>query len=229
MRVLVFDTETTGLPPFKNINLLMLHLWPHIVQFSYIIYDTNLNKIVEVSDSIIQVNDDVEISEYSTMLHGITKKISIEKGVNINNTLNTFFEHLQTVDMLVGHNIVFDIKMITVEVHRIIKSNDVNDDIKSFENNLQLLKNYKNICCTLQDSIEFCNIKMLTKNGKSYLKFPKLVELHYKLFNSNPNNLHNSLNDVLITLRCYMMLKFKTDLNESCDDFHIIAQDIQLI
>ena len=43
MRVLVFDTETTGLPKSKIINPDTLNLWPHIVQFSYIIYDTVLN------------------------------------------------------------------------------------------------------------------------------------------------------------------------------------------
>ena len=30
-----------------------------------------------------------------------------------------------------------------------------------------------------------------------------------KLFNSPPKNLHNSLNDVLICLRCYYMLEHK--------------------
>ena len=43
MRVLVFDTETTGLPKTKILNKYMLELWPYIVQLSYIIYDIDTN------------------------------------------------------------------------------------------------------------------------------------------------------------------------------------------
>jgi len=46
MKIAVFDTETTGLPKTKIINDLSLHLWPHIVQFRDIIYDTKLKKII---------------------------------------------------------------------------------------------------------------------------------------------------------------------------------------
>ena len=35
-----------------------------------------------------------------------------------------------------------------------------------------------------------------------------------KLFNSPPRNLHNSLNDVMICLRCYYMLEHKIDITE---------------
>ena len=46
MKVLIFDTETTGLPQTRNINQETLHQWPHIVQFSYVIFDTELNDII---------------------------------------------------------------------------------------------------------------------------------------------------------------------------------------
>jgi hypothetical protein len=61
------------------------------------------------------------------------------------------------------------------------------------------------------------------KYGKSYLKYPKLIELHEKLFNVTPNNLHNSLNDILVTLRCYMKLKFNVDLMEDCSSFITVS------
>jgi hypothetical protein len=71
----------------------------------------------------------------------------------------------------------------------------------------------------LKDSIEFCNIQVIDKKGKPYLKYPKLVELHEKLFDKQPNNLHNSFNDILVTLRCFMKLKHDIDLNDGCDSF----------
>ena len=45
MIVLVFDTETTGLPETKIINPDTLNLSPNIVQLSYIVYDVSKNKI----------------------------------------------------------------------------------------------------------------------------------------------------------------------------------------
>jgi DNA polymerase-3 subunit epsilon len=134
--------------------------------------------------------------------------------------------------MLVGHNISFDINMVKVELLRLIYEKDLQKSeklVKSYKDNLYLLTNYKNIYCTLKESIELCNIKTLDKYGKEYLKYPKLIELHNKLFNTNPNNLHNALNDILVTLRCFMKLKYNTDLNDICHKFQNISQEIQLL
>ena len=46
MKVLVFDTETTGLPNGRNPSILNTHDWPYIVQLSYIIYVVSNNLIL---------------------------------------------------------------------------------------------------------------------------------------------------------------------------------------
>ena len=232
MRVLVFDTETTGLPKSKIINPDTLNLWPYVVQFSYVIYDTILNDIVETSDSIVKLEDGITIPEDSTKIHGITNEISQKKGIDIDLILEDFFYHLRNVDLLVGHNVSFDINMIKVELLRIIYENHLNisdDEIKTIKNNLHFLTNYKNICCTLQSSIDLCNIKAINKFGKEYIKFPKLLELHQKLFESTPNNLHNSFNDILVTLRCYVKLRYNTDLNDDCNSFKKISKKLNIL
>ena len=40
MKVLIFDTETTGLPEGKNPSIYETQKWPHIIQLSYIVYDS---------------------------------------------------------------------------------------------------------------------------------------------------------------------------------------------
>jgi len=75
MKVLVFDTETSGLPKAKLISEYTLNLWPHILQFSYVIYDTDLNDIIEINDNIVKVSKDVFIAEDSIKIHGITNEI----------------------------------------------------------------------------------------------------------------------------------------------------------
>jgi DNA polymerase-3 subunit epsilon len=219
MRILVFDTETTGLPKTKVMNPDTLKLWPHIVQFSYVIYDTDENVIVESFDTIVKVKEDVIIPEESTKIHGITNKISMCDGRPIDIVLNNFFHQLRCVDLIVGHNVSFDINMITVELLRLIYDDTVEEEMKDYKKNLHFLTNFKYIYCTLKESILLCNIKAIDRFGKEYTKFPRLTELHQKLFESTPNKLHNSFNDILVTLRCFMKLKFDIDLNETCDKF----------
>jgi len=229
MKFLVFDTETTGLPQTKYISPDYLHLWPHTVQFSYIIYDSLLNNIIKSSDNIVKVPENIVISQESTKIHGITDEQSKLKGKCIRDILTEFCDDMKSVDRLIGHNIDFDLSMVKVELLRIIYGNTVSDkDLKKFKDNFHYILGYKNITCTLKDSIEFCNIQSISKSGKPYLKYPKLSELHEKLFSNTPNNLHNSFNDILITLRCFMKLKYATDLNESCSNFKNYSNQLGL-
>lgn len=226
MRVLVFDTEATGLPKTKIINPDALHLWPHIVQFSYLIYDTELNDVVVVGDNIVKVGAGINIPAESTAIHGITNQMSQTEGVSLSQALGGFFRDLKTADRLVGHNISFDINLVIVELLRIIydPTSNSGDDISTNKNNLHQIANFKNTYCTLQESIDLCAIKAVTKLGKEYNKFPKLVELHQKLFRTMPNNLHNSLTDILVTLRCYVMMTEKVDLNEMCSKYKALIR-----
>jgi|LauGreSuBDMM15SN_2_FD.fasta_scaffold01260_5 DNA polymerase III epsilon subunit-like protein len=227
MRVIVFDTETTGLPQSKIINPDTLTSWPHIVQFSYVVYDVSNNDIPISFDKVVKLTDGITIPEDSTLIHGITNEMSIKTGFPIYEILDKFFHSLKNADMLVGHNISFDINMVKVELLRLIYSNNFNvseKEITRYKYNLHLLTNFTNIYCTLQESIDFCNIKAVSKYGKEYLKYPKLVELHKKLFETIPHNLHNSFNDILVTLRCFMKLKYDLDLEIECKKFKSITR-----
>jgi len=220
MRFLVFDTETTGLPQTKFISPSTLDLWPHVVQFSYIIYDSSLNNIVESKDHIVKVPETISIPESSIQFHGITKEISTNKGIPIEDILHEFFYNLKRVDKLVGHNIEFDINMIKVALLRLINTNSIDkEQLKIYKNQFQYLNNYTHIICTLKDSIQFCNIQAIDKKGKPYLKYPKLIELHIKLFDKEPTHLHKKFNDILVTLRCFMKLKHNIDLLNDCEQF----------
>ena len=219
MRIMIIDTETTGLlPKIFELTKSNLNLLPHIVQFSYIIYDTEKNNIIKMVDHIIKLPENIIISEENSNIHKITNEISQSKGNEINFVLCEFIENFKKTELTIGHNLEFDLNMIKIELLRasnILNDNDDNkiiyfDFLKTF---IDLTKLY----CTMKNSIHICNIKTKTKTGKEYIKFPKLNELHITLFNSAPRNLHNSLNDVLICLRCYYMLEHKVDIIEIDD------------
>jgi DNA polymerase-3 subunit alpha len=214
MRVLVFDTETSGLPKSKIINPSTLHLWPFIVQFSYIIFDNDSKDLIKVYDKIIKVKTYNVISEESINLHGITNEISDTKGVNLISVLTEFLTDVDKVDLVVGHNIEFDISMIKVELLRIINEYEKDETMKEkLKSQLEIIININKIYCTMRNSIDICKIEKENSRGK-YFKFPSLTELHEKLFVVKPKNLHNSLNDILITLRCFIKMYDDHDILE---------------
>jgi hypothetical protein len=78
--------------------------------------------------------------------------------------------------------------------------------------------------CTMHEGKVKCNIlKMNDYTGKMQYKYPKLIELHEKLFNSQPNNLHNSLIDILVCFRCFGKLYWDVDIltkNRQLNELH---------
>jgi DNA polymerase III epsilon subunit-like protein len=224
MRVIVFDTETTGLPKTRVLSYGLLNLWPYVVQLSYLIYDTDDKELIKIRDHIIAIPYNIEISEESSKLHGITNDISYSQGVKIENILEEFLEDLKICDFIVGHNINFDINMIKAELMRL--HTNMNKNMDYYYNSIDYLTDCKKYYCTMQESIDLCAIKQVNKSGKEYFKFPKLVELHQKLFNTSPNGLHNSLNDILICLRCFFKLKFNKDILDENNEVNKLIYEL---
>jgi DNA polymerase III epsilon subunit-like protein len=208
MHILFFDTETTGLPRTKILDGGNLHLWPYIVQFSYIILDITSNKLIKVKDAIIKIPSDIIIPEETIKIHGITNEMS-EKGTTIETIMDEFFADILNIDLMVAHNLSFDLNMIKCELLRLVKDNSNPTKYNYYFNEII---NFKKMYCTMQESIDLCNIEAKYKNGNKYIKFPKLVELYEKLFETAPKKLHNSLNDVAVCARCFMKLKYDIDI-----------------
>lgn len=77
----------------------------------------------------------------------------------------------------------------------------------------------------MQETIDLCGLERNNKKG-NYMKFPKLSELHNKLYNIVPKNLHNSLNDVFICLRCYCQIHNKVDILEKNVELNYIFKNL---
>ena len=199
MKILFLDTETTGLPEERNISVYNTEKWPYVIQLSYIIIDTDMNEVVHTYDSIIKLEENVNITEKSITMHGITKERSHNEGVDINNALIELNENLMEIDLIVGHNISFDKKIMIVE---------------NIRKKILSLFPKKTYFCTMKNYTEFCNMRGVRKDGSNYIRYPKLVELHNHLFKSVPENLHNSLIDVYVCFRCFYKLVYENDYNE---------------
>jgi DNA polymerase III epsilon subunit-like protein len=225
MFVLVFDTETTGLPKTKVINESTINNWPYIVQLSYMIYDTDSTKIIKISDNIVKIPENIELSKESTAIHGIDRNTMNKRGRPIVNILQEFLTDIDFIDVIIAHNIDFDINMIIVELYR--SAMDANNShIKEINLPVTVQLQYMNRYCTMKNSMDLCNIKQFSKTtGKEYVKFPTLSEAYNKLFNEKPNNMHNSLNDIYACFRCFYKLKYKKDICQEDAEFNKLLRD----
>ena len=208
MLVIIYDTETSGLPDTwdKIVTKINVNKWPYIMQLSYIILDTETNEIVDVYDTIVSLSDDIVISEKSIEMHNITRERSQKEGRPIAEVLQHFFEAVKKCDLIIGHNLNFDLNMVCAEVVR-------NAELKQFATLLITKKKF----CTMKESTAFCCLPSVKDGLPNYnrLKYPRLAELYEKLFNETPSGLHNSLYDVIATARCFMKLRYDRDIGNT--------------
>lgn len=219
MKVLVFDTETTGLPKRtkddRKPTIYDTAFWPHIIQLSYILYDTERNKILLDHDFVVKIPDNCELSEKSVEIHGITRERSNREGIDITEALELFNICLLSADMVVAHNISFDKQIILVECIR----NKISGGFR--------MKKPDQFFCTMKSTTDLCRIETTCKKtGEKYFKFPRLSELHQQMFGEEPQNTHNSFVDILICLRCYIMLAEGKDVRKICPKFKRLYKNI---
>jgi DNA polymerase III epsilon subunit-like protein len=196
MKVLVFDTETTGLPTERNPSIYETQKWPHVIQLSYIVYDSETNDIITVEDDYISIDSTVTISPESQKIHNISRETLHEKGISIQEALDKFNKFSGLSDLLVGHNVSFDKRMVIVE---------------GIRNKIRM--NIHDTYCTMKNSVELCKIEKVARNGDVYFKYPTLSELHEELFQKIPKNTHNALIDILICMRCFIKLELNKDIS----------------
>ena len=101
MRILVFDTETTGIIPKRDGNEKPdISKYPYIVQISFIIYETQTKELVKSYDFIIDTAKYITIPDETINVHGITNEKSINEGVPIKKALQAFINELYCVSVI---------------------------------------------------------------------------------------------------------------------------------
>ncbi|RLC36060.1 hypothetical protein DRH27_05815, partial [Candidatus Falkowbacteria bacterium] len=126
------------------------------------------------------------IPERAAAVHGISTERAQDEGVLLNPVLKEFKKAVDEAKIIVAHNINFDEMIMGAELLR-----------KKYEN--KLFDRPK--ICTMQSSTDYCQIE----SGFGY-KWPKLIELHYKLFDEGFENAHDALADVRACARCFFEL-----------------------
>jgi DNA polymerase III epsilon subunit-like protein len=187
MKTLFIDTETTGVPKDYKASYKDTDNWPRMVQLGWALYQDG--KEIETWEELI-VPDGWEISQGAAEKHGITTKQAERDGVSIWYALGQLAITIARCDLVVGHNVGFDLNVIGAEAVRMGLP-------YPFENVKTL--------CTMHATTEWCELP-----GKwGDYKWPKLGELWSKLFSEPISEQHTALADCRTTAKCYWALKEK--------------------
>ena len=179
MKLLIFDTETTGLPKSREAAEKKPNNWPHLVSISWVILDSDTNETIKERNYVIKpINWTIPAD--STKIHGITTEHAMMYGTNLYEVMFEFMG--EECDMLVAHNMEFDISVVVNAV--------------LWDLGLQFPPITPKQKCTMKLSRDLC--KLPGSYGK--YKYPKLKELYYHVFKKMPDELqlHNSLYDVKV-------------------------------
>lgn len=182
MKILFFDTETSGLYPFDNV----------ILQLSYqIVESKDWSTIKTVNHYFNWPLESWRVSSKAIEVNGLTQEYLATKKISDKETaLKEFVADKNSVELLVAHNLDFDKKFILAEC----KEYNIKFAQSGWNNVYDTMKKTTNICC-------------LEKNyGRGY-KWPKLIELaQFLSVKVDDLNLHDSSADVELTKRCFIEL-----------------------
>ena len=182
---LFFDTETTGLPRNWKAPVTDLGNWPRMIQIAWITADNKGNRID--SDDFIIKPENFEIPLEVTRVHGISTERAINEGEELEKVLNMFNELVEQAEFIVAHNISFDEKIVGAELLR----KGIRSDFGR-----------KRKLCTMKASTNYCRLP-----GPYGYKWPKLSELHIKLFGENFDEAHDASVDINATEKCFWEMR----------------------
>jgi len=199
---LFFDTETTGLPRNWEAPVTDLDNWPRLVELAWLLCDENGNT-VESRSAIVKPNG-FEIPAAATAVHRIDTPRALAEGVELGTLLGDFARVVDASRVLVAHNMSFDEKIMGAELLR-----------SAVRSNFDTRERF----CTMKTSTDLCAIP--SRHG---FKWPKLSELHQKLFGTIPEDAHAAGADVQACARCFFemkrldLVKLRTERPELTED-----------
>ena len=222
-KVLVFDTETTGLPSNFGIEY-----QPHIVQIAWQLWDTDgktRSRAPILLDEKVYIikPDGYIIPEESVRIHHIHHRKAVRNGVPIMFMLTEFDKVKKQADMVVCHNMAFDMLMMNIEHHRVFNEFPEGTPYPFVNFNPKFKRTFgdgpfddtKPCFCTMESTTYLCKIpptdRMRARYPEKPYKPPKLSELYHHLFQREipEEDLHDALSDTRNTWKCFNELLYR--------------------
>lgn len=192
--IMFFDTETTGLPKNWRAPMTDLDNWPRVIQLAFLACD-DTGKDLHNGNFLIKPDGWNIPQEEFWIKNGFTTEGNQRDGIPIADALKPFVSNLQECEYLVSHNMDFDYNVVGSEMLRL--------GLKSEKKPTRI--------CTKEASTDWCKIPFAGRRqypgaGPQRYKWPKLSELHQKLFNRGFEGAHDAMADVIALKDCFFGL-----------------------
>lgn len=190
-RIIVLDTETTGLPQtypgqYQILPYFYLDAYDkaRLLQIAFSIYEEPNYTLLHTENIYIQMDGEI----LNSHIHGITPDFLKDHGIPIDAALKSLMLALQTynVDLIVAHNAGFDINIIMSECQRI-----------GYTELITFLKTNCSMYCTMTKAKEILQLPFR----------PKLKDLYKRFFGKEFENQHTADADVNACFACFQHLQ----------------------
>lgn len=191
---LFYDTETTGLPLFKDPSEHPDQ--PHIVQLGAALVDLDSRKVLSAIDVMVKPNG-WSIPKEVSDIHGITTEMAGDLGVSESAAVEMFMA-MWSRRLRVAHNESFDARILRIALFR-HASESVADEWKASPAE-----------CTAKMTTPILDIpatQAMKASGRNWAKTPKLVEAYRHFFGKEMEDAHNAMADVRGCIAVYFAAK----------------------
>jgi DNA polymerase-3 subunit epsilon len=189
-RTLFFDTETTGFPARSK--PLDSPAQPRLVQLAYMLHSTDHGWLSMAS---LIVSAGVPVPKQASDVHGLTLATTDAYGVRETGAVALFSHALARCDVLVAHNLAFDLHIMRSAFARSEEDDKLLDRPMHF--------------CTMEKAKPVAKIpptKKMVASGRTGFKSPNLAECVRHFFNEELEGAHDAFNDVRACSRVYFAL-----------------------
>jgi DNA polymerase-3 subunit epsilon len=121
MRLFFYDTETTGIPAFKDPS----HQ-PHIVQAAAIVVDADSREVIHCFTAVVKP-DGWDIPAEVQAVHHITTEYASDVGIPEDLVTEAMLELWSRCDLRIGHSEQFDARILRIATKRFIKPPEIAD------------------------------------------------------------------------------------------------------
>jgi len=183
-QIIVFDTETTGLPDWKAPSAAPHQ--PHIVQLAAVVADKETGRISQSMDVIIRPDGWVSEKE-AIATHGITTERAMDEGVPEKTAVEMFLA-LWNGRLRIAYNTQFDNRIIRIATKRYCGADVIDRWHSGVEG-------------------EDWSCMMKVSHGIMGGKLPKLTEAYTHFYGIIMSDAHTAMKDAMACLAIYLISK----------------------
>lgn len=194
---LFYDTETSGLPLFKEPSEDPRQ--PHIVQLGALLVDLDTDKTLASMDVIVRPNGWTIPTDVAA-IHGITTEMAMDLGIPEGTAVEMLLEMWRpsAPRLRIGHNESFDARIMRIALMRHCDA-DMADQWKAGQAD-----------CTAVLTTKLCALpptEAMRRTGRTHFKTPKLTEAYRHLFGRELQNAHSAMADAQACREVYQHVK----------------------